>query len=113
MNTYTWIIESINCRSEFENETNVVFNVSWRIKATNGKNTEEVYGAQTIPFEAKNNFTPFDQLTEEMVIAWVQEAAGIDRITKLQQTLDAKLITADKPTIITPALPWATAAIPN
>ena len=106
MNTYTWIIESINCHSEFENETNVVFNVSWRIQATNGKNTEEVYGSQAISFEAKNNFTPFDQLTEEIVIGWVQAAAGIDRITKLQQTLDANLITADKPTIITPPLPW-------
>jgi uncharacterized lipoprotein YmbA len=103
MNTYTWKIEQLDCIPD----GNVVSNIHWRVSATDGANMTEAYGTQAIKHDAKDPFTAYEALTKDTVIGWVQEAMGIDAVTRLQEALDKQLETLANPPVITPPLPWA------
>ena len=105
-NTYTWIIESLDCNTTFENQTNVVSNIHWRLVATNGTYTVSTYGEQPVTYTAGNPFTDYANLTQDTVINWVKSALGETQILKLQIKLDEELSYLLNPIIITPPLPW-------
>jgi hypothetical protein len=120
-NTYTWLIDSLNCIPSADGQSNVVSTVHWRVNVVSNqgktiklldKTTQIVpytatkYGSQTLTFDAKNAFIAYDSLTKDTVVGWVQEAMGIDAVTKLQETLDKQLETLVNPPVITPPLPW-------
>jgi len=106
-NTYTWVIEQLDCVPSIDGQSNVVSNVHWRVKVAKDTHEVAVYGAQELTFDSKNAFISYVDLTKDTVVGWVQEAMGIDAVTKLQETLDAKLDTLANPPIVTPPLPWA------
>ena len=102
-NTYTWLIPRLDCVPN----DNVVSCVHWRVNATDGTNEATVYGTQELTYDAKNAFIKYSALTKDTVIGWVQEAMGIDAVTKLQEALDKQLETLANPPIVTLPLPWA------
>ena len=104
--TYTWLIEALDCVPSTEGKSNVVNNVHWRVNATDGTNDATVYGTQGLVLDAKASFTPYSKLTKDTVVAWVQEAMGIDAVTNVQQALDAQLDDLNTPAIVTLPLPW-------
>jgi hypothetical protein len=104
---YTWKIEQLDCIPSVDGQSNVVSNIHWRVNATDGTNTTSVYGCQSLSFDAKSAFISYADLTKDTVVGWVQEAMGIDAVTRLQETLDKQLETLANPPVITPPLPWA------
>jgi len=100
---YTWKIEALDCVPD----GNVVSNIHWRVSATDGTNTAEVYGTQPLTFDGAKAFINYADLTKNTVVGWVQEAMGIDAVTRLQEALDKQLETLANPPVITPPLPWA------
>ena len=104
--TYTWLIEALDCVPSTEDKSNVVNNVHWRVNATDGTNDATVYGTQGLVLDAKASFTSYTELTKDTVVAWVQEAMGIDAVTKLQEGLDKQLEGLTAPTVVTLPLPW-------
>jgi len=107
MITYTWKIVQLDCIPSVDGQTNVVSNVHWRVSATDGTNTTEIYNSQPLIFDSKNAFVNYADLTKNQVIGWVQEAMGIDVVTRLQESLDNKLKALANPPIVKPPLPWA------
>jgi len=105
-NTYTWVIESLDCIPSIDGQTNVVCNVHWRVKATDGTFNTVIYGTQGLTYTAGNPFISYEGLTKETVIQWVQEAMGIDQVMNIQLALDKQLDSLANPPIISPALPW-------
>lgn len=106
-NTYTWKIEQLDCIPSVDGQINVVSNVHWRVSATDGTNTTEIYKSQPLTFDGTKAFVNYADLTKDQVIGWVQEAMGIDAVTRLQQILDNQLKALANPPIIKPPLPWA------
>jgi hypothetical protein len=111
----------MDCYPSSEGQTNVVYNVHWRVTATSPTNhtvtnldgttstvpyTASVYGTQGITFNASTAFTAFASLTQAEVIGWVQSAMGSASVTSLEANLDNQINTQITPTSITPALPW-------
>ena len=107
MNAYTWKIAQLECIPFADGKTNVVSTVHWRVSATDGTNTAEVYGAQPLTFDAKNAFVSYADLTKNTVVDWVKDAMGIDAVAALQETLDKQLEVLANPPIISPPLPWS------
>jgi hypothetical protein len=122
MNTYTWKIEQLDCIPSVNGQSNVVTTVHWRVNAISDQGiivnlidgaTEfvpyfaTIYGTQVLTFDAKNAFVNYADLTKDQVIRWVQEAMGVDVVTKLQESLDSQLETLANPPIINPKLPWS------
>lgn len=72
--TYTWEVTGIKTRNA-NNFTNAVVQTYWKkIGTDEGGNSAHFAGAT--PFDADtidpDNFTALDQLTEEMVLSWIQ-----------------------------------------
>jgi hypothetical protein len=108
MNNYTWKIEQLDCFPSAEGQSNVVFNVHWRITGNDGKNEISVYGTQGLTFDAKNAFISYPELTKETVVKWVQDSMGSETVSQLQESLDKQLEALANPLIVTPLLPWET-----
>lgn len=82
----------------------VVVSVSWELSATDGTSTVVLQGASLMN-KPSENFTQFQQLTEEQVIAWVTEDSVIEAH---KRSLEQQLPKQQSPsTEQSPALPWA------
>ena len=102
-----WKIEKIDCISQLGDLSNVVYNIHWRVYASEGDNTTSVYGSNEIEISSNDTFIPFDQLTEETVLGWTFGALGDENkaIAELGATSALEQILAPK--IITNDVPWS------
>jgi len=99
MNTYNWIISAVECKVKEGDLDNVIFTAHWRYNATNedGINAE-IYGAEFFEAPKEDDFTPFDEVTTEQVIGWLEASLDVD-IMKLY--LDKEIILQLNPEIVT------------
>ena len=107
MNTYTWLIDSLECYPMAESQSNVVCNVHWRVNATDGVHNATIYGVQPIDYVDGKSFTPFENLSLNEVIGWVQSAIGETEVAAIQIGLNNQINNLANPTVIFPALPWS------
>jgi len=87
---------------------NVVVTAAWRCTGTqeaDGKSySGTCYGTASFTAPDPADFTPFPDLTEEQVLAWVW-AAGIDK-DATEASVDQQIASAINPPIVVPPLPW-------
>jgi hypothetical protein len=110
--TYQWDIQQLDCIPQIQGDTDFVVTAHWSVSATDGTYNGYAYGTQGFTYNGGKGFTPYDALTQEQVVGWVQEAMGIDAVTQLQEALDAQIANQINPPIVTPPLPWAPAPTP-
>lgn len=105
---YNWIISQMDTKPSEDNLTDVVVVVHWRrcaLTTVEGKDyTAEVYGTYSCPLPSGEDFTPYEDLTEEQVEGWLD--AGLD-VEQLNATLDSELENLINPPVIVLPLPWA------
>ena len=68
----------------------------YRVFASEGDETVSAYGSQAlVPDPESPDFVPFENLTEDIVVAWVKEALTDIKVTQIEgqlaQVLDSKL----------------------
>jgi hypothetical protein len=104
MTTFKWVFGPMQCYVDIDGLTDVVYVVNWRYQATrknNGKDYfAEVYGATGVTFPNPETFVPYDQITEEMTISWME--ASLD-VPAMQVNLDKQIDLQIKP--LTVSLP--------
>ena len=102
--SYNWSIADLNRKTE----DGFVFNVHWRLDASNDAYSEGAYGS--VPLERPDELIPFDQLTPELVVQWVKDYFGEERVAEIKAALAAKISEKQNPTEAS-GLPaaWATA----
>jgi hypothetical protein len=105
--TYNWNIQAMDCVPQEDGKTDVVVTAHWTVSATDGTYNAGAYGTQSFTYDAEKSFTPYADLTQDQVVAWVQESMGIDAVTALQENLDTQIANQINPPIVTPPLPWA------
>jgi hypothetical protein len=82
MNTYTWTIVALDCKINEDNLQDVVYNVNWRYKAVNENDiTVETFGALLVPPPSQEDFTPYEDLTKDQVIGWLDAGLNVPAIT--------------------------------
>jgi len=111
MTTYTWLIEQMDCYPN-KPQLNCVFNVHWRCNAVD--ETDPTAAAtycdlQTITYDSSETYTPYDQLTQNTVIEWVQAALGEERVAAIKSQLENQIANILTPPLVTPQLPWVAA----
>jgi hypothetical protein len=78
-----------------------VVTVHYTVSAVDGEFTASTYG--TVGYTQKSeNFTPFNQLTKEQVVGWVQNSLGKETV---EENLTAQ-IEAQKNPVQVSGLPW-------
>jgi hypothetical protein len=114
-NTYTWIVEAMDCYPTYESQSDVVFTVHWRCNATSDQThvvngqavpyTSTTYSTQGLTYTAGSPYTPYAQLTQDQVLGWIW-GSGVDQ-TAIQAALDGMINAQINPTVVSPALPWS------
>ena len=90
--TTDWKIEQM----ERELSDGGVIVAHYRVFASEGDETVSAYGSQQlVPDPESPDFVPFENLTEDIVVAWVKEALTDVKVAQIEgqlaQVLDSKL----------------------
>lgn len=110
-NTYTWQINALDTNPTQGDLTNVVYNIHWNLIATSDQTdsggnayTADSIGTQAISAPDGENFTAFEDLTQEIVEGWLK-ASDLD-IDAIKADLDSQIAEAITPTSVTKSVPW-------
>lgn len=98
MNTYTWKINAVDCYTSKDGLEKVAYNVHWSFFATDGENNASMIGVQSVGEPNPDNFTPFDQLTEEQVVSWITASMDVEQ---MQLNLDKQIEDLIAPKVVT------------
>ena len=103
MATITWSITNMVIIPQVDGYSDFAWQVSWSCSASDGTNTKAMGSATTFsPEQQGEPYTPYDQLTEVQVIAWVKEALGPEKTANTESVVTSLLTAQVAP------LPWST-----
>ena len=106
--TYNWTISQLEVKPAEADVTNVVVTAHWRLDGTDGTHSAGVYGSiATKPYEPGEPFTPYDQLTKEQVVGWVEKALGEEQVQQYKDSIAQQIEQQVNPLIVTPPIPWS------
>jgi hypothetical protein len=104
---YKWVISALNCAVESEGLPNVINVIHWRYNAikVEGDKTyfAETYGAVNVSQPNPQNFIPYEDVTEEEVINWLEQVLPV---AAMQSGLEANINLQINPVEVTLPLPW-------
>jgi len=99
MTTYLWSINEMNRLTS----DGFVVTVHYFVSATDGTYTASTYGTVGYTQQPGETFVPYADLTEAIVVGWVQNALGKDTVeTSLQGQIDAQINPVQET-----GVPWA------
>jgi hypothetical protein len=81
---YSWRIENF-LKKNTENLENVIYSITWTRTAVDPTNNTPTSICSTIPLEVPVNaegFIPYEQLTEQNIIAWLDENIDLEKLNK-------------------------------
>ena len=110
--TYTWTINAMYTVQQ--PDPDYVVNVLWTLSGVDGEYTASIDGNTQLAVEAdKPDFTPYADLTPQIVIGWVQESLGEQGIANFEANVQGQIDSQINPPVTpqnTP-LPWADQAV--
>jgi hypothetical protein len=97
MATYNWDIVNLDRKTA----DGFVFTAHYTVSAVDGEFTASTYG--TVGYTQEDtDYTPYDELTQQQVIGWVQDSLGKETV---EENLTAQ-IEAQKNPVSESGLPW-------
>ena len=86
MTAYTWSIQNMDRLTS----DNFVVTVHYNVSAVDDTYTAGTYGTISYTQTPGETYIPYDELTQPIVVGWVQEALGKDTVeASLQGQIDA------------------------
>jgi len=106
---YAWDVSTVDTYPTKDSNSDVVYNVHWRLTATDDANndsdgnpqTADVYGSQALDTDSISSFVAFGSLDAAKVQSWVEAALTSDTVTQLKAGLDAQIAEKITPTSVT------------
>ena len=97
--TFTWAIANL----ERETADGFVLTAHWTLSAADGTYASSAYGS--LAFERPEKLIPYADLTEEMVIGWVKDAFGAEKVAEIEAALQSQLDEQRHPSKAS-GMPW-------
>ena len=108
VNTWTWTVNQLYTVQS--PNPNYVVNAIWTLQGSDGTNTASIQGNTQFEVQASDpNFVPYANLTNAIVIGWVQAALGAQGIANYEANVQGQINSIENPPV-SPAntpLPWA------
>ena len=98
--TFTWAIANL----ERETADGFVYTAHYTVNAEDGTYSSSAYGS--IGLERPDTLIPFDDLTEGMVVGWVKDKLGDEKVAEVEVALQAQLDEKHAPTKAA-GVPWS------
>ena len=108
MTTFTTTITSMYTLQQ--PDPDYVVNAIWEVTGVDGTNTASIGG--NTQFEVNQDqpdFIPFAQLTEALVVGWVQESLGETGVANFEANVNGQIESQKNPPVspVNTPLPWA------
>ena len=97
----TWAVAQL----ERETEDGYVFTVHYTVAANDGVYSSSAYGSLGLE-RPEGEMVPFADLTEEIVVGWVQDKFGEEKVAEIEAALQAQLDEQHSPSKAS-GLPWS------
>lgn len=108
MTTFNWDCRTVDVCPVSGDNTDVVYNVHWRLTgvsdqldANDNPYSATVIGTQTLSTEEVVDFVPFEDLTHEQVVTWVQGAMGAEQVTQMEDNVNNQIDNLITPSSVT------------
>lgn len=102
---YDWIVNEMFAYPQADGYQDVVFGVAYTVSASEDDYTaSQSYQIPMPPPEA--NFTPYNELTQDQVVSWIQGQLGPIGVAAAQDQLAQMIAEQQNPSVVTPPLPW-------
>ena len=108
MINYTWNCKTVDTYPTHAGESDVVYNVHWRVTGTseeldaNGNPYSSTnIGTQSLSTEDLSNFTAFDSIVHSDVVAWVKEAMGEEQVASIEESIENQINALITPVSVT------------
>jgi len=91
MVTYNWNCKTVDAYVEEGGNDDVVYNVHWIVTGTTTEGGKEYsatnIGTRVLNIDDITNFIPFDQLTNDEVVAWTQATMGAEQVAAIETNI--------------------------
>ena len=108
MTNYDWNCKTVDCYPEQDSETDVVYNVHWIVTGTSDQLDTQGnpysatnIGTQILDTSQITDFIPFDQLTNDEVVAWTKGAMGDEQVAQIEASIQDQIDSLITPTSVT------------
>lgn len=112
-NTYTWTATNLIGYPQYEGHTDAITTVFYTVVADDGAgHTASYQGIQQTPIDPAAPYIPYSDLTNDIVIGWVQNNLGENGVASIIANVDAQIEAQINPPLTPQSfpLPWAPAA---
>jgi hypothetical protein len=96
------VISTIHYRAQ-KTHTETIFNAETETSSEKDVFTADTYGALSVDAPHEASFTPYDEVTKEMVEGWLTDGLDVEAI---EANLDAQIQNFLTPPIVAYKLPW-------
>ena len=107
MTTFTWIVKQLLTQT-IDGEQNYVVIANYEVIGVDGEYTSSISDSARFSTANVDNLIPYDQLTNEIVIGWVQSLLGVDGVANYESSIQGQIDSQINPPVtpeVTP-LPW-------
>lgn len=98
--TFTWAVANL----ERETADGYVYTIHYTVGANDGTYSSGAYGSLGLE-RPEGELIPYSELTEELVIGWVKEKFGEEKVAEIETALQAQLDEQRNPTKAV-GIPW-------
>lgn len=108
MTTYTWAVFALYTQT-VDGDSNYVVIANYEVVGVDDTYSASLSNIARFSTESVSPFVPYEDLTNEIVITWIQDDLGVDGVNNLQACIQGQIDSQINPPVTpqnTP-LPWA------
>jgi hypothetical protein len=89
-------------------DPNYVVKALWTLKGVDGQYSAEVNGFSVFDSQQQSGFIPYNELTNDIVVGWVQSQLGEQGVANWQATVQGQINSKINPPVVPQPtlLPW-------
>jgi len=109
MTNYTWAVTALYTQT-IDGKQDYVVIANYTVIGVDGDHSASLSNIARFSTESVSPFIPYDQLTEAIVIGWIQDELGVDGVANLEACIQGQIDSQINPPVVpvnTP-LPWTT-----
>ena len=109
MTTYTWAVTALYTETT-TTESDYVVIANYTVVGVDGEYSAELSNIARFSTASVSPFIPYAELTEDIVIDWIQQELGPDGVSNLEACIQGQINSQiNPPTVpVNTPLPWAT-----
>jgi hypothetical protein len=90
MTTFTWAVTALYTETIADQEDYVVI-ANYEVVGVDGEYTASLSNIARFSTESVSEFIPYADLTNEIVVGWVQEELGVDGVSNLEACIQGQI----------------------